>query len=352
VTTSGGNAFADTVLTFSGGVYVYRFKVNFSVLPNSVVMLAGIKNAGAYFNSADGKIYAGTLNTELGATGVTVSTSTTYYVDVRVNSSANPWLVDVQVSGAACGQRSTAAGADTGASAVRMGFAINTTTATATFDDFTLSTTSADYPIGDGFVNQFIPASDGTHNVAGAADFQRTLTGTDILNATTTAFQLIDDIPLESGASVDWINMIAPPNATDYVECIFGPAPGISTPTSAPRAVEVIAGIHQAGTGTGNMEIRLNDNGTTDAVYTATTVAGVTSVVFKRKHYATAPSGGAWTVTSGNGNFNNIRVRFGSPAAVDANPDQYLDGIMIEADFPPSSGTPAVRRLLLQNVGQ
>src|SRR6185369_9813564 len=104
-------------------------------------------------------------------------------------------------------------------------------------------------------------------------------------------------------ASVDWINIVAPPNATDYVECIFGPASGIQIPIAGPRAVEIIAGIHQAGTGTGNMEIRINDNGTTNAMYSATTVAGVTSVAYKRKHYATAINGGgAWLATnSGNG---------------------------------------------------
>jgi hypothetical protein len=187
-------------------------------------------------------------------------------------------------------------------------------------------------------LNHFVPTSDGTHNIAGAADFERTLTGTDILNATTTAYQLVDDVPLESGASVDWINMVAPPNATDYVECIFGPASGISTPTAGPRAVEVIAGIHQAGTGTGNMEIRMNDNGTNNVLYTATAVAGISNVAYKRKHYGTnIANGGAWTI-SGAGNFNNLRVRFGSPAAVDANPDQYFDCIMIEAEFAEVSG--------------
>jgi hypothetical protein len=207
------------------------------------------------------------------------------------------------------------------------------TTGDVYYDDVLVSHTGADYPLGPGAVGTFVPTSDGTHNVAGAADFRRTLTATDILNSTTDAYQLIDDVPLESGSSVDWINMVAPPNATDYVECIFGAAPWTQVPIRAPRAVEIVAGIHQAGTGTGNMEIRINDNGTMDTFYTATTVAGSTSVAYKRKHYATAPTGGAWTVVSGNGNFNNLRMRFGSPAAVDANPDQYLDCIMIEAEF-------------------
>jgi hypothetical protein len=150
----------------------------------------------------------------------------------------------------------------------------------------------------------------------------------------------------------EWINMLAPINATDYVECIFGPAPGISTPTTAPRAVEVICGINQAGTGAGNMEIRLNDNGTTDVVYTATGVAGIvvaTGQQFKRKHYAAGPAG-AWVIGGGgNGDFTDLRIRFGSPAALDVNPDQYFGCAMIEAEFaegapPPPIAIPVITR--------
>jgi hypothetical protein len=203
------------------------------------------------------------------------------------------------------------------------------------FDDLLLGATGPDYPFGSGYTNHFVPTADGSHNVASTNDFERTLTGTDIDNATTTAYQLVDDVPLESGASVDWINMVAPPNATDYVECIFGPAPGIRIPTVPPRHVEVQAGIHQFGTGPGNMEIRIVDNGGANAMYSATAVAGVTTVAYKRVSYPNAVNGGGpWLIGGGgNGDFLDLRVRFGSPAALDVNPDQYFDCIMIEAEF-------------------
>ena len=136
--------------------------------------------------------------------------------------------------------------------------------------------------------------------------------------------------------------MLAPVNATDYVQCWLGPAPGISTPTDPPRAVEVIAGIHQAGTGAGNMEIRLRDGNygisvahTLSRIYTATAVAGNTAVQYKRAHFAEPPSAAtAWVIGgAGDGDFNNLRVIFGSPAALDVDPDQYFDGLMIEAEF-------------------
>lgn len=315
---------------------IARMYVNFATLPSADTALAlfggGAAGPNVRFKQSDSKIYAA-VGTTFGASGVTVTTGIWYRIDsdFNVNTSGADFC-DVQVDGVACGQ-ATATGLSsvTGNEAIGV---LETCTADVFFDDYVASVTAADYPIGAGYVNHFVPTADGTHNIAGAADFQRTLTGTDILNATTTAFQLVDDVPVEPTGPTDWINMIAPPNATDYVECIFGPAPGISTPTVAPRAVEVLAGIHQAGTGTGNMEIRMNDNGTTNAMYTATTVAGVTSVAYKRKHYAVnIANGGAWTVAAGAGNFNNLRVRFGSPAAVDANPDQFFDCIMIEAEF-------------------
>lgn len=269
-----------------------------------------------------------------GATGVTVTRNEWHRIDYdfNVNTGGND-TCDVKVNGIACGQ-ATATGTSTGSNVDSIGVTNAVLGRIIYVDDYVCSATAADYPIGSGYVHHFVPTSDGTHNIAGAGDFRRTLTGTDILNTTTTAFQLVDDIPLDVGAGTDWINMVAPPNATDYVECKFGPAPGIPTPGWGPRSVEVIAGIHQAGTGTGNMEIRMNDNGTTDAMYTATAVAGVTTIAYKRKQYATAiAGGGAWGVAAGNGNFNDLRVRFGSPAAVDANPDQYFDSIMVEAEF-------------------
>lgn len=338
--------------------WVLRAYIRFATLPDVDFGILGVNTvastplAGAVFKQSDSKIYAGSsASAAFGATGVSVTTGVWYKIDVSIDASANPWLVDVKVDGTACGQYSRAVAS---ASPTLIILGDPGTSATADFfaDDLIASNTLANYPITAGYVNHFIPTTDGTHNVAGAGDFQRTLTGTDILNATTTAFQLIDDVPLESGSSVDWINIVAPPNATDYVEWVFGPASGISTPTTAPRAVEVLAAIHQAGTGTGNMAILLNDNGTTGTIYTATTVAGSTTVVYKRAMFTDPPSAAsAWTL-SGNGNFNNLKGRFGSPAAVDANPDQYLDCIMLEAEFETvAAGTPTEHNRLLMGVG-
>ena len=319
--------------------WVGRFYVRFTALPDADTQIAvagsvGTSSCAIRFKLSDSKIYAA-IGSTIGATGVAVTTGVWYRIDFDFNFTAGNDTSDVKVDGVSCGQVSSETGA---ADAAAMRLALTSAvTADVFYEDFMLSLTGADYPLGAGYVNHFVPTADGTHNVAGTGDFQRTLTGTDILNATTTAFQLVDEVPLEATVT-DWINMLAPVNATDYVECIFGPAPGIQIPIIGPRAVEVIAGINQSGTGAGNMEIRLNDNGSMGTVYTATGVAGVavaTGQQFKRAHFADPPSAAStWNAgSSGNGAFNNVRVRFGSPAALDVNPDQYFGCIMIEAEF-------------------
>lgn len=331
--------------TFTAGTrFVIRAYIRFTSLPSADVYLIRLGSAAGgpalRFKQSDSKIYA-SVGTTLGATGVTVTTGQWYRLDCDFNvSTGGNDTSDVQVDGTACGQ-ATAAGFSTTQSEFRLGHDASWT-ANLNFDDVVCSQTGADYPIGAGHVDHFVPTADGTHNVASADDFERTLTGTDITNATTTAFQLLDDVPLETSAT-DFINMVAPPNATDYVECVFGPAPGISTPTAGPRAVEVIAAVHQAGTQTGNYEIRMNDNGTLDAMVSVTGGTGTTTLAYKRKHYAAnLANGGAWTAASGAGNFNNLRVRFGSPAALDVNPDQFLDCVMVEAEFADVAGNQTV----------
>lgn len=316
----------NAILSGQGAVRVY---VRFATLPSANTMLIkaggalGADQVGAYFNASDSKIYA-RWNDGSGASGVSVTTDQWYLFEVKITATA----CDVSVNGTAAGQAST--GSASTSNTIELGFR-TAVTGDVFFDDFLSSGTSGDSPLGAGYVNHFVPTSDGTHNIAGTADFQRGNTAVDILNATTTAWQLVDDVPLPSGAvnEADNQRAVAPPNATNYVECVFGPASGVSTPTQAPQSVHAVLAYHAIATGTGNIRVALNDNGTTDDVLNFTG-AGVVTYQYAHKHYALAPTGGAWTVTAGAGNFNNIRCRFYSS---DAAPDQCLDAIMIEAAF-------------------
>jgi hypothetical protein len=318
--------------------FVIRAYVFFSSLPSVDCPIVTIKTAtalfcGIHFQVSDSSLYAGASIVgvvALGATGVVISTGTYILLDISVDTSGIATIVDAKVNNTAVGQFTVVLSSQP-STQLFFGGDVITYTADMYVDDVIVTNTLADYPIGAGYVNHFVPTSDGTHNIAGSNDFERGNTGTDIINSTTTAFQLIDDVPLPSGAvnEADDQLALAPPNATDYVECIFGPAPGINTPTVAPRAVEVILAYHQIGTQNGSMKVNLNDNGTVNTVFETVGAAGVTTYRYARKHYALALLGGAWTL-SGNGNFNNLRDRFYS---ADAAPDQCLDAIMIEAEF-------------------
>jgi hypothetical protein len=331
------------VLTATG-MWVIRVYIYFTTLPSATTALCrvsgGVGGGGAYFSQSDSKIYAGTSGVSLGSTGVLVTTNTWYLLDVKSDMTGNPWLVDVKVNGIACGQLSIGNAPQPTQDKIYIGNVASTTGAFY-MDDIIASNTAADYPIGAGYVNHFIPTSDGTHNIAGTADFRRTLTATDILNSTTDAYLLVDDIPLIATdiSAVACISMIAPVNAGDYVECVFGPAPGISTPTVAPRAVDVIGALQTASAGgspTMDISLRINDNGTTGDVFTSSVFYQPSTPTFKRAQFATPPTGGAWTVVSGAGNFNNLRARFGSFDAADTTPDGYFGTIMVEAEFAPA----------------
>lgn len=335
-TAGGSSILLNTGITSS--VLVCRFYVYIATMPASgrgvslfSSTMPSFAVGAAFLNGNDNKIYARQNNIN-GSSGVSVTTGTWYRIDFKHNLTANPILLDVSVDGVSAGQSSYSVAATT--SDIQR--VLVNSTASMTYDifidDLIISNTLADYPIGAGYVNHFVPTSDGTHVISGANDFERTLTGIDIINSTTTAYQLIDDVPLESGSGVDWINMVAPASVNDYVECIYGPAPGISIPTTSPRAVEIIMGMHQAGTGIGSIAFILMNNAVTigEVIYGSDVHVGTTSIIYKRKQLATL-AGTPWAVAG----FNGARIRFGSYIAVDANPDQYFDCTMIEAEFAP-----------------
>lgn len=318
-----------------------RIAVFFATLPNLDMMIAYFNNGlnGISFKFSDSSIYAGAKPAEVqfGATGIPITTGRWYVIDIHVNQTANPHLVDVMVDGRPCGQYSQALAA-ANVTTLTIGCALAVTW-DMYCDDVLVSATAADYPLGPGHVDHFVPTADGAHNVAGTADFRRTLTATDILNSTTDAYLLVDGVPLIATdiTAVECISLVAPPNATDYVQCVFGPAPGISRPNMGPRFVEVIGTLQTAsagGTPTMDLSLRINDNGTIADIFTSSVFYQPSTPVFKRAGFATAPStGAAWTAAL----FNALQVRFGSFDAADSAPDGYFGAIMIEAEFPEHS---------------
>lgn len=334
---SQSNCNALTVASFGVGLLIVRFRLRFTTLPSvsgfNILHLGSNTGTGVFLGASN--TITSSANGSTGSGGIVVVSGVVYAIDVKIDKRTNPWTADVQVNGVPCSQATSGVAGSTSAEQIligtQQGFG-TAITADILFDDVLISTTEADYPIGPGFVDPFVPTADGTHNIAGVGDFERGNTAVDILNATTTAFQLIDDVPMPSGTvdEADNIRAVAPPNATDYPECVFGPAAGISVPTVAPRGVEVMLAHHQIATTVGQMVVELNDNGTINTIFDTGAAAGVTTYRYARKHYAAGPAG-AWVIGGGgNGDFTDLRVRFRAPDAV---PDQCLDAVMIEAEF-------------------
>lgn len=323
-------------LTISTQNFVARLYVNFATLPNTNVYLirAGTTSGGgAIFNSTDNKIYATTGAGGTGATGISVTTGQWYLIDMKLVTTGTR-TCDVNVDGVACAQ--IVGGASSTLLTTSIADSVSVSYSGDFYiDDVIISFTAADYPIGAGYVNHFVPTSDGTHTAAGTTTVKGTIAtpvGTAITAATTDAFNWVNAVPLLGGAT-DNTRLINAQTAasTTYAEVKFGPAPGISTPTTAPRAVEVITADREASTATCDFTAKLNDNGTEGTIIARGVVAGVITDRYATKQFTAGPAG-AWTAaSSGAGGFNNIKARWGYSS--DATPDLYWRGIMIEAEF-------------------
>lgn len=314
-----------------------RVYVRFATLPTTDCYLmwtgASSGRSGIMFHQASSTLRAASgVNPVSAGSGVSVTTGVWYRLDMHSvqNSGTNARIIDGQVDGTALTQIIfTSFNAPSTYKIGVQGAAAPT--ADIFFDDFVQSDTTADYPIGAGYVLPFVPVADGAHNIT-AGNFKVGSTATDITNATNNSWQLVDDFPLDIGTPTtdDYIAQVN--NATtEYVEHIFGPAPGVSMPSLPPRTVELIIGSHDAVfSGTNNMTSKLNDNGTESAGLVMT-LNSDSVINFANKHFALAPTGGAWTNTAGAGNFTNLKHRCGYSS--DAAPDAYFDCVMVEAEF-------------------
>lgn len=338
--------------TIAGNTKVARIYIYFATLPSADTLICRTQDAGlgifygVGFHQSTGQIRTARSNSGVitfGASGPAVVTGQWYKLDVRVVANGSTIVTDVQV--AIPGEAATPAAQLSHSNSFglldSLGFGSTANvTADMYFDDAKIADASADYPLNEGSSVPFIPTSDGSHNIAGANQFERGTTGVDITNSTTTAYQLVDELPMDDSVPVtdDYIAAIAPASGSDYVEVKFGPAPGVSIPTDPPEGVELIVGYHrQATSESSNIRLALVDNSTVDDVVNTTTISG-TEINFGTKQYQDPPSpASVWALSGGDGNFLNLRVRFYSS---DATPDVYFDGALIEADFPVTEPPP------------
>lgn len=321
------SSYATTTLSASG-TWVLRCYVRFVILPSitsPIVTMSG-SLVGAYFQASDSKIYAGYGVSSLGATGVAVTTGVWYYIDVKAVTTADPWTIDVNVSGTACAQITNAVAADTTRGGIVWGIDA-AATHEVIFDDLIASNTAADYPIGAGKVLASSPVADGTHSIT-AGNFVRGVAGgaqivSTGVSPTTDSYLLIDDVPMSSGAASDFITQVTSA-AAEYVAHLYATA----TATDGPRAVEVLYRQHKVTSAQGGFRFKLLDNGVTALIENFLSSAFNSSgPTYKHVQLASMVGGGSWTLAR----YNLKQTRWGY--STDANPDVSLDAVMFEAEF-------------------
>ena len=313
----------------TGTVGVARSYINVSTAPSVSMGVIGFTTASSFlcglgYNTADSKWYPcsddGTTFTK-GASGVTLSAGW-HLVDVKVVVTSNPWTIDVQVDGSALTQLTIASAATT-VNQWRWGHDNRVASYDIYHDDTLFSLTAADYPIGAGKVRGHSPTRDGTHTFTGT-NAQIGAAGANITVTSTNTYTFIDDIPISSGGTSDFLTQLTS-SPTQYVEHGYA---SMATGTAGPRAVEILMRHHKVSTAGAGFRWKLNDNGTTALLLNyLSSAAGSSGPTYQRKQYATMVGGASWTLAR----FNGILTRWGY--STDANPDVSLDAALIEAEW-------------------
>lgn len=311
ITRSGATWGYTAVGTPSGNVSNYSFYIYFTTLPSVDQYIfgggSGAARIGLTWRSATSKIHcgAGTGAGSAVGSGITLTTGQWYLIDVKIDQTTSAKTCDAYIDGVALTQATNSSATAGTAPAFNNGGI--STTVNFNIDDYVALDGGTNFPIGTHSCDAYVPTADGTHSISTANTFERTGTGTDITNATTDAYQLVDELPTTTS---DYVRMSTTTPAGDYVETLFGPGPGFSAASVAPSAMDVVAIWSGGGGASTNRRIAVNDNGTLSDVVNSTTAQSTTAVTTKVT-IAGPPSGAAgWSLSGTNGNFNNLRARF------------------------------------------
>jgi hypothetical protein len=310
----------------------FRVAIRFATRPDVYTALVTFRTAGSYamlaYDAASTKLCVtsqGSGGDKVLATNV-ATTGVWYVVDFEVTMSADPWVFNWKIDGIAqTGLSPGLVPATITDFIVGVGTEdLSTPTADMFADDIAYSVTGGDYPIGDGRVLSMIGDSDGTHSFV-ANDFEYDNT-TPILSSATDVWTKVSRRPIDALTPFISQNVI---NSVGYVEVAFEPPPD----TQDARGMEVVSNQHASATGANTCTLKLNDGGTLSDVYALADFSNTTAS-YNSKHYATAPSGGAWTQAK----LNALMFRWGY--ATDVTDIPFLDAVILEVEYPPALVVP------------
>ena len=352
--------------TYTDGI-TYRFYINYEQLPvwdpngspgsfpnplGAFLVMAGVEGVGAdqllglAYEFASGTfkccrtnpLGSATIET-FAATGSGVIVADTWYrVDLRIYiDDSNTAHVEAQVDGVDIEAVTVSVGVGYTVAAPtiltnRGGYPSVTIQRIA---DVIFTGDYTDYPIGAGVVRQYLPGSDGTHNILAAGAFTVGNTASNITNSTMNSYTLIDKDPMpyvgETQSGNVFIRQVATAGggAGQYVEHSFT---SNYTPARAPRLVQYLAQpflVDSAGNGNGKIVV---DSGITEMFDFTTVLIGEFSLAPVASGMSQSPvTEEEWTLTG----FAQLKSRFGyAEDIVFENGDIGLQSLMIEAEFP------------------
>lgn len=298
--------------TFTGAsVVVARFAIRLNTLPgvssNLVYVDSGTDLVFGYDQPSQKFLL--NLGTATATSASTVSAGTWYVIDLRYDLRAATNLGDWRVDGVAQTQVTRAATAST-ATGFGLGATTNASVYTANFDDVLVASQARAYPIGDGKVVRLVPNGVGTHNTPG--DFR----DDDNSAIDANSWQRIDEVPTTS--ITDYVLQLNN-NATGYLEFAFG-----DTTETCIREISAVVGHHKASNGANNGKGSIFA-GSTESIVVSGDFGG-TSIQYGSA--IVTPAAAAWTQAA----VNALSARFGY--STDANPDPYLDALVLELAVP------------------
>jgi len=270
-----------------------------------------------YLESTDHKLYPAWASSR-GNGSAALSLDVWYLIDFRVDASANPNTIDMQVDGNAITQI-TSAQAASYSSNVQLN--LLSTTQETFYDDMVYSFTSGDYPIGAHNIVGLLPTGEGTHNTASPTEFEDK-DGNDI-DGSHFAYAGMNTVPPSTANFIQ--QDTADGTASHYVEVTFA-----DTAHNNILGVNPYVAYFSSGTNANNGQERIYDSdGGYSTVHTGSHAG--TSLTWAEE-MKTAPAGG-WTMA----HVNALTGRFGYSTDIDSIP--YCAFIILQVAYGTDTAT-------------
>jgi hypothetical protein len=315
---AGAAAYRGRLYTQPSSAFVMRFAVRLASLPTADAELAGMTDLGHYnqayftvrYDAATRKLAVGYPGQKV-LSSTAIEAATWYSVEVRFDPRTSPQTADWRIDGVA--QPSTTYAQPASAAYSLYWGTAAAATYTANFDDFAVSETASDFPIGDGKVLALKP--DGMGASAGASNFLND--DNTALNATSWA--RLDEVPTTS--ALDFVKQTAV-SSTSYAETTFEDTAEACVRAVGARVVWEPHNTNQANHG----RTAVVDGGVERTVYAGDMAANNTAL--NPKYATVAPATGPWSRTAVNG----LRARIGY--STDVTPAPTWHALLLEYDVP------------------